>query len=231
VDTSGSDYDTIISVWTGTQGNLSPVDCNDDIDPGVARQSRLNFGVKAGTTYRIMVSGYYAADSGTLVFHAAAMSLGFSRLARNGASGTGQSVSPGTRPSRPVRTGTEVSLVAGQSRAVDLALTSDVASGEMVSLECVGAPPSATCTVEPSQVRLESTSIPIQVRLQTTAGPASTANSRRSRRLNGGGTPAGDYELQVNARVGDVVRSTLVTATVESNPVAVRIKREKSNVQ
>jgi hypothetical protein len=68
-DTVGADYDTVISIWTGSTGNFALVACNDDINPGVIRQSRASFSVLAGVTYRIMITGYYAEDSGTLVFH------------------------------------------------------------------------------------------------------------------------------------------------------------------
>lgn len=67
-DTIGSAYDTILSVWTGTQGNLSPVACNDDIVPGINRVSQVNFGVNPSTTYYFMVSAFVG-DGGKLVFN------------------------------------------------------------------------------------------------------------------------------------------------------------------
>jgi hypothetical protein len=70
LDTIGSDYDTVISVWTGSPGSFATVSCNDDIDPGLVRQSTIQgLSVSAGTTYRILVSGYYAADNGNLTFN------------------------------------------------------------------------------------------------------------------------------------------------------------------
>jgi len=59
VDTIGSSSDSVLSIWTGTQGALSLVACNDDITPGVVLQSQLS-GVPlvAGTTYYIMVGSF-----------------------------------------------------------------------------------------------------------------------------------------------------------------------------
>ena len=30
IDTFGSDYDTVLAVWTGSRGSLTNVACNDD---------------------------------------------------------------------------------------------------------------------------------------------------------------------------------------------------------
>jgi hypothetical protein len=65
-DTLGSDYDTFVAVWTGSNlSGLSEVSCNDD-----AAQSFQSVGVfqaVAGTSYLIQVSGYEG-DSGSLAF-------------------------------------------------------------------------------------------------------------------------------------------------------------------
>jgi len=64
VDTIGSSYDTVLSIWTGTSGSLATFACNDDIVSGVVIQSQLtNLPVTAGTNYFIMVSGFGPADS------------------------------------------------------------------------------------------------------------------------------------------------------------------------
>jgi hypothetical protein len=52
-DTFGSTYDTVLSAWTGTQGNLSRVACNDD---PVGWQSEIDFQATGGTTYYFMVA-------------------------------------------------------------------------------------------------------------------------------------------------------------------------------
>jgi hypothetical protein len=63
LDTSGSSYDTVLSVWTGSAGSLTSVACNDDIQAGVVIQSQLtNVPLTAGTTYYIMVSSFGPPD-------------------------------------------------------------------------------------------------------------------------------------------------------------------------
>jgi Bacterial Ig-like domain (group 3)/IPT/TIG domain len=65
VDTIGSSYDTVLSIWTGSSGSLTAVPnaCNDDINPGIVIQSQIqNLNVTAGTTYFIMVSSFGPAD-------------------------------------------------------------------------------------------------------------------------------------------------------------------------
>ncbi|MCB9434513.1 MAG: hypothetical protein H6668_21305 [Ardenticatenaceae bacterium] len=55
VDTFGSNYDTVLAIWTGTRGNLTEVDCNDDAD---GLQSVLTVSVQAGTPYFIEITSY-----------------------------------------------------------------------------------------------------------------------------------------------------------------------------
>jgi len=68
VDTIGSTYDTVLSIWTGTgttEATLTAtnVACNDDINPGIAIQSQLsNVSLTAGTSYYIMVSSFGPPD-------------------------------------------------------------------------------------------------------------------------------------------------------------------------
>jgi len=71
LDTIGSDYDTMLAVWTGTRGNLTPLGCNDDI--GTVNEewdsdSILSVQLQPGTTYYIEVSqfnGYIDINSAT----------------------------------------------------------------------------------------------------------------------------------------------------------------------
>src|SRR5215471_12007102 len=68
-DTFGSNYDTVLSVFTGSRGALSLIGCNDDT---VGIQSRVTFSAAAGTTYFFMVAfccGAGGAGGGQLVFH------------------------------------------------------------------------------------------------------------------------------------------------------------------
>jgi hypothetical protein len=63
VDTIGSSYDSVLSIWTGSSSSLTAFACNDDIVSGVVTQSQLqNLPVTAGTTYFIMVSSFGPAD-------------------------------------------------------------------------------------------------------------------------------------------------------------------------
>jgi photosystem II stability/assembly factor-like uncharacterized protein len=62
-NTENSTYDTVLSLWTGSPGNLVNVACNDDIQPGVVVQSQLNnVPLTAGTTYYVMVSSFGPPD-------------------------------------------------------------------------------------------------------------------------------------------------------------------------
>jgi hypothetical protein len=66
VDTFGSDYDTVLSAWTGPRGALTQVACNDDSG---GLQSRIAFTAEAGVTYYLLVGTYPESPSGTLVLH------------------------------------------------------------------------------------------------------------------------------------------------------------------
>src|SRR5205814_7267214 len=58
INTSGSSFDTLLGVYTGTSvSGLTTVVSNDDIGGGVL-QSRVTFNAVVGTTYRIAVDGY-----------------------------------------------------------------------------------------------------------------------------------------------------------------------------
>lgn len=65
VDTFGSNYDTILSVWSGACGALASFACNDD---SVGTQSKLVFGVTTGQDLTFMVSAFHD-DGGDLSFH------------------------------------------------------------------------------------------------------------------------------------------------------------------
>ena len=70
-DTLGSGFDTLLSAYTGTEGSLTLVACNDDSNNVL--QSQITFDVTSGTTYHVMVAGCcQTADgaSGDLVVNA-----------------------------------------------------------------------------------------------------------------------------------------------------------------
>lgn len=65
IDTCGSSFDTVVSVYTGSCGALTQIACNDDNAsagpcPG-GTTSYLTFTSTAGTTYRVRVAGYASA--------------------------------------------------------------------------------------------------------------------------------------------------------------------------
>lgn len=71
ISTLGSDFDTVLAVYTGSSvGALTPVTCNDDV-PGGIYSSEVIFQATAGTTYRIAVDGY-AGDEGVIALSLAA---------------------------------------------------------------------------------------------------------------------------------------------------------------
>jgi hypothetical protein len=70
-DSFGSSFDTLLSAYTGTEGSLTLVACNDD--SGGTLQSQVSFDITSGTTYHFMVSGCCRpeeGESGDLVVHA-----------------------------------------------------------------------------------------------------------------------------------------------------------------
>ena len=56
-DTLGSEYDTVLAIWTGSPGSFSVVACNDDVSFGVL-QSSVQVSVAALTTYYIEVASF-----------------------------------------------------------------------------------------------------------------------------------------------------------------------------
>ena len=70
IDTFGSDYDTVLSAWTGSRGSLEQVACNDDSG---SLQSRIAFTAQAGVTYHVMAGAFPDSPAGTLVLHGYAL--------------------------------------------------------------------------------------------------------------------------------------------------------------
>jgi len=63
-DTLGTNYDTYIAVWTGSNiGSLTLVGCRDDNDAGL--QAQISFTAQANVTYRIEVAQYNGTISGS----------------------------------------------------------------------------------------------------------------------------------------------------------------------
>ena len=76
-NTEGSNYDTLLAVYTGASvGGLSFVTANDDVQNGVIRTSIVTFNATAGTTYRIAVDGWNG-ETGPLRLNWTAQSQSF----------------------------------------------------------------------------------------------------------------------------------------------------------
>lgn len=68
LDTNGSDYDTVLSVYFGACGGAVEIACDDDA--GIGTNSQLSaVPVMAGVTYLIKISDYNMPDGGTLDFN------------------------------------------------------------------------------------------------------------------------------------------------------------------
>jgi hypothetical protein len=60
INTFGSKYDTVLSVFTGTRGALTQIACNDD-DGGDGYQSQVTISIDAGQTYFIKIAAFSGA--------------------------------------------------------------------------------------------------------------------------------------------------------------------------
>ena len=69
IDTAGSNFDTLLSVYTGSSVSaLTSVASNDDDWAAGLTTSKVTFAVTAGTVYQIAVDGYGGA-SGNISLH------------------------------------------------------------------------------------------------------------------------------------------------------------------
>ena len=71
LSTAGSDYDTVVQVYTGTCQGPVPEVCNDDVFPGLT--SRLTFLAQPRESYLVKVSSWNASPGGHLSFSARAL--------------------------------------------------------------------------------------------------------------------------------------------------------------
>lgn len=59
VETTNSNYDTVLGIWTGTRGNLTSIACNDDISYPSSVSSKISdLAVNRGEIYYIEVASY-----------------------------------------------------------------------------------------------------------------------------------------------------------------------------
>ena len=75
VNTTGSDFDTVLAVWKGSSlASLSGVACNDDAAVAGGTSTVPSFVAAAGETYYFQIGGYYSAAAdvtatGDILFH------------------------------------------------------------------------------------------------------------------------------------------------------------------
>jgi len=67
VNTFGSEFDTTLSVYTGSRGALTQIGCNDN--SGGGQQSRVRFDAVGGVTYWIMAGSYFYQSGGHLMLN------------------------------------------------------------------------------------------------------------------------------------------------------------------
>jgi hypothetical protein len=173
IDTIGSSYDSVLSVWSGTsQTALTKVACNDDINPGIVTVSQLpNVTLNAGTTYFILVSSFGQADPNPLAFGGKSV-LNFSFSGTIGA-GTGSFTVGGTAAT--------VTTVAGQnatgSSTITVTPSGTFNSALPVAITCptAGAPAGLTCSPLTITIPQGSSTTPITGTLTVNvAGPSTT---------------------------------------------------------
>jgi hypothetical protein len=152
VDTVGSSYDSVLSIWTGTAGAFSPVACNDDIVPGIVQSQIQNLAVAGGTTYYIMVSSFGPPDPNPVAFGGkSVLNFSFSATSGGGSVSTTTTVtsSPTSIPSggSVTLTATVVGTGTGASPAGTVQfMNGTTALGTAQTCTAVSAATSPTCT-------------------------------------------------------------------------------------
>ena len=171
VDTIGSSYDSVLSIWTGsgtTETSLTAtlVACNDDIVPMVVTQSQIQgVAVTSGTTYYIMVSSFGQADPNPVAFGGKSI-LNFTFASSSGTGGftiggTAVSLSPATAGSSGTGTSTITMTPAAGSTGTQTA-----------NITCSVLPPGVTCTPNPLSISTTGTTAMTGQLTVTVAAPA-----------------------------------------------------------
>lgn len=144
-DTFGSDFDTQLSAYTGTEGSLTMLACNDDSSNVL--QSQVTIDIATGTTYYFMPTGCCrTADgtSGNLVVHADVSALPFT---------FDVTFSSGSTDPKTHATTVSGTVVCSESGSVDIAgaLQQRGVNGSFsVTVACSQATSTFTATVAPS---------------------------------------------------------------------------------
>jgi hypothetical protein len=173
IDTIGSSYDSVLSVWSGTsQSALAAIACNDDINPGIVTVSKLTgVTLNAGTTYFIMVSSFGALDPNPVAFGGKSV-LNFSCTCTFGSGTTGTFTVGGTAAT--------VTTVAGQNATGTSTITvtpsGTFSSPLPVVITCptAGAPAGVTCSPLTITIPQGSSTTPITGTLTVNVAAPST---------------------------------------------------------
>jgi photosystem II stability/assembly factor-like uncharacterized protein len=127
-DTRGSDYDTILSAFTGTPGAFTQVACNDD---SIGLQSSITFDVSGGTAVYFMVTAFDGTG-------------GTSGFAVRG---------PGIQPDFDLAASPDtISLTRGQTGTTMVTASAFNGFSSAVTLTCSGTPFLSTCSLNPTTV-------------------------------------------------------------------------------
>lgn len=90
LSTDGSDFDTLLALYTGAKVSaLTLVASNDDV-PGGSKQSEIIVSVSAGTPYFVAVDGYDSASGTARLLHAFGVTTNYRVEAGSGGNGTAQ---------------------------------------------------------------------------------------------------------------------------------------------
>jgi len=170
IDTIGSSYDSVLSVWSGiSQTALAAVACNDDINPGIVIQSQLtNVTLTAGTTYYILVSSFGGLDPNPLAFGGKSV-LNFSFTGTIGGGSTGSFTIGGSA----------ATVTAGSNATSTITVTPSGGFIGMVNVTCPAAnlPPGVTCSPNPLAINVTSASPVANNLTVAVAAPSSTTSA------------------------------------------------------
>ena len=152
IDTIGSSYDSVLSVWSGaSQTALTEIGCNDDVNPGIVTVSQLtNVNLNAGTTYYIMVSSFGPPQLNPIAFGGkSVLNFSFTGTIGGGTMGTFSI------------TGTSVTAMAGASGTSAINAAPDATSPGFtgnVNVTCpaAGLPAGVTCSPSPLVITVPS---------------------------------------------------------------------------
>ncbi len=150
-DTSGTGFDSVLSIWSGSPGSFLNVGCDDDgagIPGGPSRISGL--AVTAGTTYFFMIGGFSNTQFGPSVFNL---------VVSNSSASFALSPNPAT-----------ATVARGQSGAYTITVTPQGGSfSSAITFACSGLPNLSSCTFTPATVTPNATPATTQLSIRTTA--------------------------------------------------------------